>query len=160
MTREEAVKILQNIYFEVPEIKEALQVAIDALSNPSLSSNLDEAAEKSGLEYAPIISGEALDSSGQFYETDDIDWPSRCGFIKGFKAGAKWMAEQGITFEGKASRRYENGLAGFVSWILFDQQKAVNLLVNQGEEADVIINIRKKQQPGESPKKKEDENTI
>lgn len=55
---------------------------------------LDEAAEKAGLEYEPIVAGEAIDSNGQCYETDDVNWPSRCGFKNGFKAGANWQKEQ------------------------------------------------------------------
>ena len=72
---------------------------IDTLESEEPDKSLEEAAEESGLEYAPIISGEALDLSGQFYETDDVDWPSRCGFIKGFKAGAKWAFGQRRTKE-------------------------------------------------------------
>lgn len=75
MTKEEAIKILQNIYFEVPEIKEALQIAIEALSRPSLQSNLDEAADKFAV----------------FYDQGTCDGIAQdC-----FKAGAEWMAEQG-----------------------------------------------------------------
>lgn len=48
MTKEEAVKILQNICFEVPEIKEALQIAIGALSKPQSTSNMEE--EKQSVE--------------------------------------------------------------------------------------------------------------
>lgn len=48
MTKEEAVKILQNICFEVPEIKEALQIAIGALSKPQSISNMEE--EKQSVE--------------------------------------------------------------------------------------------------------------
>lgn len=100
---------------------------------PFLPSNLDEAAE----EWCKTNNkGIALSADKKsHYLADGMD---------AFIAGAEWMAGQGITLEGRASRRYENGLAGFVSWILFDQQKAAHLLVNQGEEADVIINIRKK----------------
>ena len=72
---------------------------LSTLESEEPDKSLEEAAEESGLEYAPIISGEALDLSGQFYETDDVDWPSRCGFIKGFKAGAKWAFGQRRTKE-------------------------------------------------------------
>lgn len=71
-----------------------------------LPEGLEEAAEKAGLEYAPIIAGEALDLSGQFYETDDVDWPSRCGFINGFKAGAEWMK----------SKMLEDAVEGYVNY--------------------------------------------
>ena len=80
------------------------------LIEKELPQGLDEAAEEAGLEYAPIESGEALDLSGQCYETDDVNWPSRHGFLTGFKAGAKWMAGQyeniGV---GKIVFGYEDG---------------------------------------------------
>ena len=77
MTNEEAIKILQNIYFEVPEIKEALQIAIDALSRPSLPSELDEAAQK----------------VEDYYDVGEEHGYLCChrGDIKNaFKAGAEW----------------------------------------------------------------------
>lgn len=67
---------------------------------PKLPSNLDEAAEEIAKSEIPVEAGEALDSNGDCYETDDINWPERCGFIRGFKAGAEWMAGQGETVEG------------------------------------------------------------
>lgn len=78
---------------------------------PSLPSNLDEAAEEIAKSEIPVEAGEALDLNGDCYETDDINWPERCGFIRGFKAGAEWLAGQGETrdditvtgdFDGKA----------------------------------------------------------
>lgn len=133
MTKEECIALLYRYAkydgMGIPNLagcREAMKMAAKLLSQPSLPSNLDEAAE---AHRRKVYSGD----------------PEMSQFVREvFKAGAEWMAGQGITFEGKASRRYENGLAGFVSWILFDQQKAAHLLVNQGEEADVIINIRKK----------------
>lgn len=113
---------------------------IDSLNveeQPSLPSGLDEAAEE--YAYTNWEDNDYHTGASEGLPFDAIGHTEKC-----FRAGAEWMAGQGITFEGKASRRYENGLAGFVSWILFDQQKAAHLLVNQGEEADVIINIRKK----------------
>ena len=140
MTREEAkqfgLSLLHGIAVRnTGEYAENVKLAIEALSEPSLPSNLNEAAEKFGLEYAPIISGEALDLSGQCYETDDVDWPSRCGFIKGFKAGAEWIAKQGNVYNCylKKSR-----LRGFLT---------VNIVLSnfdwyEGEE--VVVQVRKK----------------
>lgn len=74
MTKEEVIKILQNIYFEAPEIKEALQIAIETLSRPSLPSGLDETAEEYAL---------------------DVKAKPFANLVKeAFKSGAKWMVEQ------------------------------------------------------------------
>lgn len=79
MTKEEAIKILQNIYFEVPEIKEALQIAIEALSKPELPSNPDKAAVQAHIR---------MEESGE-----------EMSFLNTFKAGAEWMAGQGLVKE-------------------------------------------------------------
>ena len=133
MTRGELIKHLHEALNSVDitfSYRYVLVEAIEALSMPPLPSDLNEV----------VIT--------QMEEDGDLDHFVRKGVyeiaLKYARLGAEWMAGQGITLEGRASRRYENGLAGFVSWILFDQQKAAHLLVNQGEEADVIINIRKK----------------
>lgn len=79
MTKEEVIKILQNIYFEAPEIKEALQIAIETLSRPSLPSGLDETAEEYAL---------------------DVKAKPFANLVKeAFKGGAKWMAGQGYSQE-------------------------------------------------------------
>lgn len=142
MTKEEAIEHLKLIRLNAgmtgaESFKEALDLAIVSLSQPSLPSDLNEAAEE--YAYNNWEDNDYHTGASEGLPFDAIGHTEKC-----FRAGAEWMAGQGITFEGKASRRYENGLAGFVSWILFDQQKAAHLLVNQGEEADVIINIRKK----------------
>lgn len=125
MTQEEAIKILQNIYFEAPEVTEALQIAIGAISRSYLPSNLDEAATK----YA--------DTQNKNFLKPEI--------VKNiFKAGAEWMAGQGVT---EVSRLYRDpnppheglffGVLPFFSTI----QMALNF--QEGEE--VIVQIRKKQ---------------
>ena len=96
----------EDVNFKVR--KAYIQGLID--NNVSLPSDLDEAAEEAGLEYAPIESGEALDLSGQFYETDDVNWSSRHGFLTGFKAGAEWHARKGQTFESVVWKDSEDGL--------------------------------------------------
>lgn len=67
----------------------------------SLPSNLDEAAEEIAKSEIPVVAGEALDLNGDCYETDDINWPERCGFIRGFKAGAELTAGQFVLVGGE-----------------------------------------------------------
>lgn len=85
MTQEEAIKYLRQIYpngghswLDSQRI-EAIEMAIMALSNPTLPSNLDEAAEEYSRKKAVKYYGNT------FYA---------------FKAGAEWMAGQGFISEG------------------------------------------------------------
>ena len=107
---------------------------------PSLPSNLDEAAEEIAKSEIPVEAGEALDLNGDCYETDDINWPERCGFIRGFKAGAEWMAGQGVILN-----------------LSIDELScgAYNACVEQGltSEDDVIFQIRKKTVTRRKPKR-------
>lgn len=85
MTREECVALLYR-YAEyngmgIPNLagcREAMKMAADLLSQPSLPDNLDEAAEefgkRQGIELAPFAK-------------------------KFFKRGAEWLAGEGYTFE-------------------------------------------------------------
>ena len=122
MTREEAIKILQNIYFEVPEIKEGLRIAIDALSRaslPSLPSNLDEAAEKYQLEVKKhILDGSPIGTAKE-----------------AFKAGAEWMAGQGVSTVAIANQ--EDGIS----------EEGMKLMENYLEslpsKTEVVLQIRK-----------------
>lgn len=87
MTKEEAKQILERIMnnnFYGGEIQTACKMGIEALSQPSLPFNLDEAAENSWAVY------EYRESPKGLYSTCYID---------GFKAGAEWMAGQGVTKE-------------------------------------------------------------
>lgn len=122
MEREEAIKILQNIYFEVPEIKEGLRIAIDALSRaslPSLPSNFDEAAEKN------FETMEVLEHENIFEETHN----------KIFKAGAEWMAGQGVSTVAIANQ--EDGIS----------EEGMKLMENYLEslpsKTEVVLQIRK-----------------
>lgn len=89
MTQEEAKKFGLNILHGVlarnekfdPSYANLVKEAIDALSQPSLPSNLDEAAEDSWAVY------EYRESPKGLYSTCYVD---------GFKAGAEWMAGQGM----------------------------------------------------------------
>lgn len=144
MTKEKCIALL-NCYAEyngidIPnpaECREAMRMAAELLSHPSLPSNLDEAAEKAGLEYAPEEEGEAVDSSGQVYDTDDVNWPLRCGFLTGFKAGAAWMAGQGETKEAVI------GMATYEIFIKVSEQTLDELDLRPGDK--VVVQIRKKQ---------------
>lgn len=88
MTKEEAIKVLNQVrqYTDYP--KEAFTMAIDALSQPYLPSNLDEAAEEIATDIAPT-------------PHRDIDFDKCFEKIKdGIKAGAEWLAGQFQKIEG------------------------------------------------------------
>ena len=87
MTQEEAIKYLRQIYpngghcwLDSQRI-EAIDIAIAALSQPSLPSNLDEAAN----EYLKQYNESEFGNGGDDWD-DDI--------LITFKAGAEWMAVQ------------------------------------------------------------------
>lgn len=86
MTREEAKLILQENFgllsFEYPgRISEAIKIAIEVLSQLSLPSDLDEAAEEYALDVKAKPYGNLVKDA--------------------FKAGAEWMAKQGYSYEDK-----------------------------------------------------------
>ena len=97
MTQEEAKEYLDNyrkMYADLaPErFLEALDIM---LNEPSLPSNLDKAAEEIASDIAPTH--------------PDIGWDECFEKIKdGIKAGAEWMAEQGITVEGDVEGNWRN----------------------------------------------------
>lgn len=90
MTREEARLTLQENFGylseEHPRIIEAMKVAMNILSQPSLLPNMDEAAK----EYLKQYNESEFGNGGDDWD-DDI--------LITFKAGAAWMAEQGETQE-------------------------------------------------------------
>lgn len=98
MTQEEAKKFGLNILHGVlarnekfdPSYANLVKEAIDVLSQPSLPSNLDEAAEDSWAVY------EYRESPKGLYSTCYVD-----GYVDGFQAGAEWMAGQGETIDGE-----------------------------------------------------------
>jgi len=96
MTIEEARLTLQEnlgyLSFEHPgRITEAIKVAIEALSKPSLPSTLDDAAENYAWgKEEPLAEGERL--SVFFKPRADA-----------FKAGAEWMAGQGWSMDGEVT---------------------------------------------------------
>lgn len=86
MTKEEARLTLQQNFgllsFEYPgRITEALKIALEALSDPPLPSNLEEAAD--------YYASKSWVYGGVFHEAAKNT----------FKAGAEWMASQGETAE-------------------------------------------------------------
>ena len=95
MTNEEAKKILAGYVkacneddfptlemFEYEKVIEAMTMGAKALSIPSLPSNLDEVAEKSAKAWRRNEDGS---------ESKEL-FPQP--FVRGFKAGAEWMAGQ------------------------------------------------------------------
>jgi hypothetical protein len=94
MTKEEAIKILVQIRQWTDYPKEALTMAIEALSQPSLPSNLDEAAEE--------------ESQHAYGEPTAQGFAKRSFFKRGFKAGAEWMAGQGVIVTGEYVRILED----------------------------------------------------
>ena len=79
MTKEEAIKVLNQVRQWTDYPKEAFTMAIDALSRSSLPSELDEAAEK----YVSTLCDRADEGLR-------IDTTLESAFI----AGAKWQKEQ------------------------------------------------------------------
>lgn len=127
MTREEARLTLQENFgllsFQYPgRITEALKVAIEALSQPSLPSDLGEAAKEYLRQYNESEYGNGGD-----------DWDDDICIT--FKAGAEWMAGQGASFNTK------------VGWIdgptILDWPDDILDKFEMGDE--VIVQIRKKQ---------------
>lgn len=93
MTNEEAIKILEQIRQWTDYPKEALTMAIEALSKSSLPSNLDEAADY----YKDTVTPEEVDDSEHAYSYETY---TEYQIADAFKAGAEWMAGRGETEEG------------------------------------------------------------
>lgn len=123
MTKEEAIENIKLIRFNAAitnakSFKDALDMAIEALSRPSLPSDLDEAAE----EYAGVTDA--------FYHQIEID---------AFKAGAEWMAGQGETHEAEI---IESVPWGGTKW-----RRCIKVWLDdqfQAKGDKVIVQIRKK----------------
>ena len=157
MTIEEAIGCLSKVESVAldKEFKQALQVAIQTLSSKE-PQGLDEAAEKAGWEWACENKLDPYSMGQAYYEgykagvkwrdaqitklPDNIDeaaFEYACGSpfrnteTAAFKAGAKWMAEQGVTFEASIDELS----CGYY-----------NLCVQSGltSEDDTIVQIRKR----------------
>lgn len=131
MTKEEAIQIIDSLDPAVmikttasnKQIREAIDMAVGALSQPFLPSNLDWAANTFNREDAARMWDYEGKTEGEIVEA-------------AFKAGAEWMAGQGETHETEiVSRVTGNGLL-----------PAVTCLVNKSyKEGDkVVAQIRKK----------------
>lgn len=110
MTREECIALLKR-YAEYKGIgapnlagcKEAMKMAAELLSQPSLPSNIDEAAEKN------FETMEVLEHENIFEETHN----------KIFKAGAEWNAGQGWIDDGSIppeTKYEEDTMQGHREW--------------------------------------------
>jgi len=101
MTIEECVALLYR-YAEydgmgIPNLagcKDAMKMAADLLSQPSLPSSLDEAAEE--YAYTNWQSDDYHEGASEGLPFDAIGHTEKC-----FKAGAEWMSEQGETIDGE-----------------------------------------------------------
>ena len=135
MTNEEAKLVLDSLSTWVGQeriITEEIVEAIKVLSIPSLPSNLDEAAEEYGRkEYSHAIHfwDEGLSKNKPEVMKKD--------FVDSFKAGAVWMAGQGVSFETEMS--WLDSFGWQIGWpednSMFDQ-------FNVGDK--VIVQIRRK----------------
>ena len=122
MTKEEATEILTRITnnnFYGGEVQAACRMGIKALSQPSLPSVLDEAAE----EYA---------ENAAYGEPDRVFTVAMFGFLD----GAGWMAGQGITKEAVI------GMATEEIFIKVSEQTLDELDLRAGDK--VVVQIRKK----------------
>lgn len=140
MTKEEAIKILTGymggkIDPESTELYYAIELAVDILeSQPSLPSNLDEAAEKGAYKYC-------VDNKiGEYCGAAVYD-----AYEAGHKAGAEWMAGQG------AVEAYCIESSNPVSESPEQRLHCIRLIYEEKEDAPyvlggdkVIIQIRKK----------------
>ena len=131
MTREEAIKTLKSNYPSscYTMLREAVDIAIEALSQHSLPSNLDEAA----------IDAAQLDMQDrQIMEaTNDERLRYSRIFRRGFKAGAEWTAEQGVSFDTEMS-----WLDSFGFQIGWPENTSIFDCFNPGDK--VVVQIRKK----------------
>lgn len=137
MTREECISLL-NSYAQYGDIgipnlnrfREAMRTAAKLLQCSFLPSNLDEAAEKIAWDIAPMY--------------PDISWDKCFEKIKeGIKAGAEWMAGQGVTVEGI----FKAGDPGYPDVRIGEQYSIEHILhkpdgIEPGDK--VVVQIRKK----------------
>ena len=127
MTKEEALKILRkdslsNLvdYYSSEELQDAIDTIV---SQPSLPSDLDVAAEKAYKEYDVKTAVKPKEHPVGFL------------FFDGFKAGAEWMAGHGVSMLGKV------GIYGVDVESITKELRESGF--NLGEE--IILQIRKKQ---------------
>ena len=102
-----------------------------------IPTNLYEAGADKSEEYYPIEHNMS-DEEKEMYAGKQV------AFQVGFKAGAMWDREQGVSMEGVVSRKYDHQYHGFPSILVCDVPAMVNQLIPQDTEAKVIVQIRKK----------------
>ena len=131
MTKEEIIKILEGymggkIEPESTELYHAIEFIVDILeSQPSLPSNLDDAAGDYGIEVVPDrFVPDKGDGYKAAYTLSDIN--------AAFKAGAEWMAGQGETIEG-----YIAGVNDVAAILAIPRKEH-----NKGDK--IVVQIRKK----------------
>lgn len=132
MTREEARLTLQENFGylseEHPRIVEALKVALDVLGEPFLPSNLDEAAECTMPEEYGFIEIDIYGGSQAVYSREQM--------LAMYKAGAEWMAGQGVSTVAISSA--EDGITEEGMKLIADY------LGSLPDKTEVILQIRKK----------------
>ena len=144
MTREEQIVEYANSFkgkgIESDELKEVIRLAIidgakwaDAHpQEPSLPDNLDEAVEK----YANTHYGEFFEVEYDFGEPIEIIVDDKSFVRDAFKAGAKWMAEQGVSTIAIVST--EDGITEEGMKLISDYLESLP------DKTEVVLQIRKK----------------
>lgn len=130
MTKEEIIQAISDdkmMPFIQPE--QLAQIVEFVIKNyqPSLPSNLDEAAERYGTEKHPMSTIGANESA---YD---------------FKAGAKWMAVQGATCNGEIRMDFSDPDDFYARRLSADYWSELGPALIKVEPGDVLIQIRKKQ---------------
>lgn len=114
MTLEEAIQTLQAnaelLHFEHPHLglKEAIEVAIEALSKPSPPSDLDEVAEKRARYIFESLEKHDIGEEKNRVLFGLLELEALALSFSHF--GAEWMAEQGETIEGEVVKDINNNL--------------------------------------------------
>lgn len=139
MTKEEAIKVLNQVrqYTDYP--KEAFTMAIDALSQPSLPSNLDEAAEKKARDIFESLEKHDIGEEKNRVLFGLLELEALALTFSHF--GAEWMAGQGISADAEVCKLTER------AWVtpINEKQLQRDLYDNFIAGDKVIVQIRKKQ---------------
>lgn len=137
MTKEECIGLLKR-YAEydgmgIPNLagcKEAMRMAAELLERPSLPSNLDEAA---AFRLAVSNYLNSLNEEDVYKNTQKV-------IIEAIRFGAEWMAEQGVSIDGKVIMDFSEP-ADIINRRLIAKLGDSLLKIEPG---DVVVQIRKK----------------
>ena len=138
MTKEETLSYIKayldgdTVVGNIIPLRNVLESAIKYLSEPSLPSNLDEAAQK----------------VEDYYDVGEEHGYLYChrGDIKdAFKAGAEWMAGQGATCNGEIRMDFSDPDDIYARRLSADYWSELGPALMKVEPGDVLIQIRKKQ---------------